>query len=93
MDETTKKSALEHRASTNKTLLKTVMPYIRVEQDGGVFVKKDVGQFKKGDALAMTSVKGASLISTSPKVNLSWQKKNAKEVRRIYAAIMKQKNK
>lgn len=89
----TEKSANEHRAVTNKTLLKTVMPYIKTDPDGGVYVKKDIGEFKTGDPLKMVSVKGASLISTDPRSNFSWQKMNAKEVRRIYAAIMKQKKK
>ena len=92
-DEAVKESVHQHRASTNKTLLKAIIPYIRTEKDGSVFVKKDIGEFKKGDPLAMVNMKGASLISTDPRFNASWQKMNAKEARKIYSAIMKQKNK
>jgi hypothetical protein len=84
-----KKSAGKHRAVTNAAMLRAISKFIRKDSDGGVFAAKDIGKYKKGEALPLVSVKGADLISTSPKVNLSWQKKNAKTVTSLFNAVRK----
>tara|TARA_R100000935_G_scaffold795_1_gene2875 strand:- start:7096 stop:7356 length:261 start_codon:yes stop_codon:yes gene_type:complete len=75
------------RAKLNKQMLAAVRRYIKVKNDGSVVVTKGVGSFKQGQQLPMVGIKGASLISTDPKSNLSWQKENAKTVRSIFNAI------
>tara|TARA_R110002073_G_scaffold8867_3_gene47188 strand:- start:1980 stop:2240 length:261 start_codon:yes stop_codon:yes gene_type:complete len=75
------------RAKLNKQMLAAVRKYIKVKSDGSVVVTKGVGSFKQGQQLPMVGIKGASLISTDPKSNLSWQKENVKTVKSIFNAI------
>jgi hypothetical protein len=82
-------SAQPERAKKNKKMLSAVKSYLKVDDDGNVFMKKPVGSFKEGKQLPMVGVKGASLISTDPRSNMSWQKENTKVVERIYNAVQR----
>ena len=79
------------RAKNNKKMLSAVRKYIKVDGEGNVSMTKDVGRFKKGSQLPMVGIKGASLISTDPRTNMSWQKENTKVVKKLYNAIQTNK--
>ncbi len=75
------------RAKNNKKMLSAVRKYLKVDDDGNVTMRKSVGSFKEGKQLPMVGVKGASLISTDSRSNMSWQKENAKVVKKLYNAV------
>tara|TARA_R110000796_G_scaffold171403_1_gene288477 strand:- start:48 stop:308 length:261 start_codon:yes stop_codon:yes gene_type:complete len=75
------------RAKNNKKMLSAVRKYLKVDGDGNVLMTKSVGRFKEGSKLPMVGIKGASLISTDSRSNMSWQKENAKVVKKLFNAI------
>jgi hypothetical protein len=81
------------RAKLNKKMLAAVKNFIKVNTDGTVVITKPIGTFKKGQTLPMVGVKGATLISTDPKSNFSWQKANTKTIKSLFTSLSNKKSK